>query len=46
MDLSVDDASVFDDFDESDNFEPVPIVSLPFFFGSSKLVSVPQLRRG
>jgi DNA topoisomerase-2 len=31
MDLSMDDASVFDEFDESDNFEPVPIVSLPFF---------------
>jgi len=24
----MDDASVFDDFDDSDNFEPVPIVSL------------------
>jgi hypothetical protein len=31
MDLSMDDASVFDEFDESDNFEPVPIVSLPSF---------------
>jgi hypothetical protein len=29
MDLSMDDASVFDDFDDSDNFEPVPIVSPP-----------------
>jgi len=28
MDLSMDDASVFDEFDDSDNFEPVPIVSL------------------
>jgi hypothetical protein len=27
MDLSMDDASVFDEFDDSDNFEPVPIVS-------------------
>ncbi|KAH8771277.1 DNA topoisomerase [Hyaloscypha finlandica] len=25
MDLSMDDASVFDEFDDSDNFEPVPI---------------------
>jgi len=25
----MDDASVFDDFDDSDNFEPVPIVSRP-----------------
>ncbi len=39
MDLSMDDASVFDDFDESDNFEPVPIVSLPLR-GSTERVSV------
>jgi hypothetical protein len=39
MDLSMDDASVFDEFDESDNFEPVPIVSPPFC-DSSKRVSM------
>jgi hypothetical protein len=38
----MDDASVFDEFDDSDNFEPVPIVSrtVPFWIHSNAFPTI------